>query len=37
MLTIGGERKQEREQKDEKFDRIESFHGAFSRSFSRRG
>ncbi|HEV7135073.1 MAG TPA: Hsp20/alpha crystallin family protein [Steroidobacteraceae bacterium] len=34
MLTISGERKQEQEQKGEKFHRIESFHGAFSRSFS---
>lgn len=34
MLTISGERKQEKEEKGEKFHRIESFHGAFSRSFS---
>jgi HSP20 family protein len=34
MLTISGERKQEKEQKGEKFHRIESFHGTFSRSFS---
>lgn len=34
MLTISGERKQEKEQKGEKFHRIESFHGAFSRSFT---
>jgi len=34
MLTISGERKQETEQKGEKFHRIESFHGAFSRSFA---
>lgn len=34
MLTISGERKQETEQKGEKFHRIESFHGSFSRSFS---
>jgi len=33
MLTINGERKQEREQKGEKFHRVESFHGAFTRSF----
>jgi len=33
MLTISGERKQQKEQKGEKFHRIESFHGAFSRSF----
>lgn len=34
MLTISGERRQEKEQKGEKFHRIESFHGSFSRSFS---
>ncbi|HEX5461005.1 MAG TPA: Hsp20/alpha crystallin family protein [Steroidobacteraceae bacterium] len=34
MLTISGERKQETEHKGEKFHRIESFHGSFSRSFS---
>ncbi len=34
MLTVSGERKQEKEEKGEKFHRIESFHGAFSRSFS---
>ena len=34
MLTISGERRQETEQKGEKFHRIESFHGSFSRSFS---
>lgn len=34
MLTISGERKQEKEQKGEKFHRIESFHGTFSRSFA---
>lgn len=34
MLTISGERKQEKEEKGEKFHRIESFHGAFTRSFS---
>lgn len=34
MLTISGERKQRKEEKGEKFHRIESFHGAFSRSFS---
>ena len=33
-LTIGGERRQEKELKGEKFHRIESFYGAFSRSFS---
>lgn len=34
MITIEGERKQEKEDKGEKFHRIESFHGTFSRSFS---
>jgi HSP20 family protein len=34
MLTISGERKQEKEEKGEKFHRIESLHGVFSRSFS---
>jgi len=34
MLTISGERKQEKEEKGEKFHRIESLHGAFSRSFA---
>lgn len=34
MLTISGERKQEKEEKGEKYHRIESLHGAFSRSFS---
>ena len=34
MLTISGERKHEKEEKGEKFYRIESLHGAFSRSFS---
>ena len=34
MLTISGERKQEKEEKGEKFHRIESLHGSFSRSFS---
>ena len=34
MLTISGERKQEKEEKGEKFHRIESLHGTFSRSFS---
>jgi HSP20 family protein len=32
-LTISGERKQKQEDKGEKFHRIESFHGAFSRNF----
>ena len=34
MLTISGERKQEKEEHGEKFHRIESLHGAFGRSFS---
>ena len=34
MLTISGERKQRDEEKDEKFHRVESFYGSFSRSFS---
>jgi HSP20 family protein len=33
-ITIHGERKEEKETKDEKFHRVESFRGAFSRSFS---
>ena len=34
MITIHGERKEDKEIKDEKFHRVESFRGAFSRSFS---
>lgn len=34
MITIRGERKDDKETKDEKFHRIESFRGSFSRSFS---
>ena len=34
MLTISGERKQEKEEKGEKFHRTESLYGAFTRSFS---
>lgn len=34
MLTISGERKQEKEEKGERYHRIESLHGTFSRSFS---
>ena len=34
LLTIEGERKQEKEDKTEKYHRVESFHGTFSRSFS---
>ena len=34
MLTLSGERSQQEEQKDEKFHKIESFYGSFSRSFA---
>jgi len=34
MITIEGERKQEKEDKAEKYHRVESFYGKFSRSFS---
>src|SRR6187431_1362497 len=34
MITIQGERKEDKEVKEEKFHRVESFRGAFSRSFS---
>jgi len=34
MITISGERKQQEEQKSEKFHRVESFYGSFSRSFT---
>jgi HSP20 family protein len=34
MITIEGERKQQKEDKDEKFHRVERFHGSFMRSFS---
>jgi HSP20 family protein len=34
MITIEGERKQEQQEKNEKFHRVESFYGSFSRSFS---
>jgi HSP20 family protein len=34
VLTIRGERKQEKEAKDKKFHRIERFYGAITRSFS---
>lgn len=34
MLSIRGERRQEKEQKGERFHRMESFRGTFSRSFS---
>jgi HSP20 family protein len=34
MITIEGERKQQKEDKDEKFHRVERFHGSFMRSFA---
>ena len=34
MITIEGERKQQREDKNEKLHRVESFYGHFTRSFS---
>jgi HSP20 family protein len=34
MLTIEGERKQQKEEKTEKFHRVESLYGSFTRSFS---
>lgn len=34
MLTIEGERKQQKEEKNERFHRVESLYGSFSRSFS---
>jgi HSP20 family protein len=34
MLTVSGERQQQVEQKDEKFHKVESFYGNFSRSFA---
>jgi HSP20 family protein len=34
VITISGERKQQKEQKDENEIRIESYYGTFSRSFS---
>jgi HSP20 family protein len=34
MITIHGERNEEKETRDEKYHRVESFRGAFSRSFS---
>ena len=33
-ITIEGERKQEKEDRNEKFHRVESFYGSFSRAFS---
>lgn len=34
MITIKGERRQAKEDKSEKFHRVESFYGSFERSFS---
>jgi HSP20 family protein len=34
MITIKGERKQQKEEKNEKFHRVESFYGSFERRFS---
>jgi HSP20 family protein len=34
ILTISGERKQKEEDKKEKFHRVETFYGSFSRSFT---
>jgi HSP20 family protein len=34
MLTIQGERKQQKDDKNEKFHRVESFYGSFERRFS---
>ncbi|HEY5755151.1 MAG TPA: Hsp20/alpha crystallin family protein [Steroidobacter sp.] len=34
LLTISGERRQEKKQKDQNELRVESFYGSFSRSFS---
>ncbi len=34
LVTIRGERKQQKEEKNEKFHRIENFYGNFERSFS---
>lgn len=34
MLTIKGERKQQQEDKSEKYHRVESFYGSFERSFT---
>jgi len=34
MITIEGERKQQKEEKNEKFLQVESFYGSFSRSFA---
>ena len=34
MITIQGERKQQKEDKSEKYHRVESFHGTFTRRFT---
>ena len=34
LITIKGERKQEKEDKNEKYHRVESFYGSFERRFS---
>jgi HSP20 family protein len=34
MLTLSGERRQKQEQQDEKFHRVESYYGSFSRTFA---
>ncbi|MBS0366532.1 MAG: Hsp20/alpha crystallin family protein [Proteobacteria bacterium] len=34
MLTLSGERRQSEEQQGEKFHKVESFYGSFSRSFA---
>jgi HSP20 family protein len=34
VLTLSGERRQKEEQKDEKFHRVESYYGNFSRTFA---
>jgi len=34
MLTLSGERRQEDEQKGERFHKVENFYGSFSRSFA---
>jgi HSP20 family protein len=34
VLTLSGERRQPEEQKDEKFHRVESYYGNFSRTFA---
>jgi HSP20 family protein len=34
LLTLSGERRQQEEQKDEKFHKVETYYGNFSRSFA---